>query len=168
MIDGSNFWCICSFIACNYEIINEILHAVSAFQVLISLAILFALGSTCARIQYNLLYMYDVLLVFSLTLTLVIDQFLSRVAFSIIKFKSTLTWEIFYCLGFIYSFYQIKYFQVWIFTSITTPITPAVIKNEWILKTFIKIQIHKRWCDHALLSTHGYTVYRPRSCLSSS
>ena len=66
----------------------------------------------------------------------------------------------------------IKYFQVhvfhfvrntystkWILDIIAVPITSVHANNEWTVIKFIKIQINKRWPNHALLIIHGYKLY---------
>ena len=76
-----------------------------------NLTIFLLLARTCTRIPDITLFTSVILYWFlTLTLTLVVAPFLSRVAFPTIKFTSTLTWDMFYeypC--FIYSFDHIKF-----------------------------------------------------------
>ena len=73
-------------------------------------------------------------------------------------------------LRFIYSFDNIKYFQVhdfyffrktystkWVFYSISTSITTVHHNDESMLMKFTMIQINKRWSDHSVLVIHGCT-----------
>ena len=92
-----------------------------------------------------------------------------QVALPIIKFTCTLTWDMFCkCRCFIYRFDNNKYFQFyvfhfiintfstsWILDSKPAPIKPVHIKDEWIAKSFIRIQIIKSWPDHAWLMISG-------------
>ena len=140
-------------------------HALAIFQVFTNFAIFIILARACTRISCIIFLACTMFYwLFTLTQKLNVVLFLPWVKFLTIKFKSTLTWNIFCeCLWFIYLFDNIKYFQAcashfirkkcstkFILASVKTTITLVRTSDESMVLNFIRIQINKRSSNHTL------------------
>ena len=72
------------------------------------------------------------------------DSFISFIILNTLKFTSCFIWHT--CS------------TTWVFSNMKTPMTPVYTNDEWIVGTFIRIQINNQWSDYSWLIIYNITV----------